>query len=49
MLYAVKIFSCGMINISSFMKIDPGVQAILRICLRNFRGCNVAINDGRDL
>jgi hypothetical protein len=41
--------SCGMINILSFMSIYAGVQAILRFNLRNFRGSNVGITDGRDL
>jgi hypothetical protein len=31
------------------MNIGTGVQAILRIPLRNLKGCNVGINDGRDL
>jgi hypothetical protein len=30
------------------MKIGTGVQAILRFCLRNFRGRNVGITDERD-
>jgi hypothetical protein len=30
------------------MKIGTGVQAILGFCLRNLRGCNVDITDGRD-
>jgi hypothetical protein len=29
------------------MNVGTGVQAILRICLRNLRGCNVGITDGR--
>jgi hypothetical protein len=29
--------------------IGTGVQAILRLCLSNLRGCNVGIADGRDL
>jgi hypothetical protein len=32
----------------SFIKIDTDVQAILRFCLRNLRGCNVVIIDGMD-
>jgi hypothetical protein len=40
--------SCGMIYVPSFMKISTGVQAILRICHRNFIGSNVGITDGRD-
>jgi hypothetical protein len=31
------------------MKIAIGVQAILRVSLRNMRGCNVGIIEGRDL
>jgi hypothetical protein len=49
MLYAVETASCGMIYFQSFMKIDTGVQAILRFCLRNLRGCDVGITEGRDL
>jgi hypothetical protein len=39
----------GVIYIQSFMNIGKGVQAILRFCLSNLRGCNVGIIDGRDL
>jgi hypothetical protein len=35
--------------IPSFMKIGTGIQAILRLCRRNLRGCNVGITEGRDL
>jgi hypothetical protein len=48
-MYAVEMASCGMIYVSSFMKIGRGVQAILRFCLRNLRDCNVGTTDGRDL
>jgi hypothetical protein len=41
--------SCGMIYIPSFVKTDVSVQAILRVCPRNMRGCKVGITDGRDL
>jgi hypothetical protein len=34
---------------NNFMMIGTGVQAILRFFLRNLRGCNVGITDGRDL
>jgi hypothetical protein len=44
----VEIGSGGMIYIVSFMKIDVGVQAMLRFVLRNWNGCNVGITDGRD-
>jgi hypothetical protein len=40
--------SCGMIYAPSFLKIGRGVQAILRFCLRNLRGCDVGISDGND-
>jgi hypothetical protein len=48
MKYAVEMVSCGIICIPSFMKIDTGVQVILRFCLRNLRGYNVGTADGRD-
>jgi hypothetical protein len=35
---------CGMIYLLSFIKIGIGVQAILRFCYRNLRGCNVGVN-----
>jgi hypothetical protein len=41
--------SGDMIFIPSFMKTGAGFQAILRFCLRNLRGCNVDITDGRAL
>jgi hypothetical protein len=34
-------------NITSFMKIGAGIQAVLKFCLRNLRGCNVGITDGK--
>jgi hypothetical protein len=37
------------IHTPSFVKIDIGVQEILRFCLSNLNGCNVGITDGRDL
>jgi hypothetical protein len=37
------------IHIQSFMKIDTGVQAILRFCISNFKYRNVGITDGRGL
>jgi hypothetical protein len=48
-MYAVEMASCGMIYLPSFVKISTGVQAILRFCLRNLRGSNVGITNGRDL
>jgi hypothetical protein len=47
--YGVEMAPCGMIYIPSFMKTDAIVQAILRFYLRNLRGCNTGITDGRDL
>jgi hypothetical protein len=31
------------------MRIITGIQAILKFCLRNLRGWNVGITDGRDM
>jgi hypothetical protein len=39
--------SDGTICIPYFMRIGTAVQAILRFCLCNLRGCNVGITDGR--
>jgi hypothetical protein len=36
-------------HIPGFLKIGTGVQARLRFCIRNLRGCDVVITDGRDL
>jgi hypothetical protein len=51
MIYATEMVSGGMIYmyIPSFMKIGTGVQAILRLYLRNLRGYNVDITGGKDL
>jgi hypothetical protein len=40
---AVEMASSGMIYIPNFMKIGISVQAILRFCIRNLRGCNAGI------
>jgi hypothetical protein len=40
---------CDMIYVPSLMKIDVYVQAILRLCLRNFRSSTVGISDGMGL
>jgi hypothetical protein len=48
-MYAFEMASCGIMYLPSFMKIATGVQAILRFCLRNLRGCNVGITDEKDL
>jgi hypothetical protein len=47
--YAVEIGSYDVIYIPSFMKIGAGVETLLRFCLRNLRGYNVDITDGRGL
>jgi hypothetical protein len=47
--YGFEMASCCMIYIRNFMKIDAGVQAILRVCLKNLRGCNVGVTNGRNL
>jgi hypothetical protein len=43
--------SGGMIYIStrSFMIIGVGFQDILRFYFNSLRGCNVGVNDGKDL
>jgi hypothetical protein len=43
MMYTVEMASCDVIHLTSFMKIGKGVQAILRFCHRNLRGCSVSI------
>jgi hypothetical protein len=49
MIYALEMASCGIIYLTSFMKTTTGVQAILRFCVRNCKGCNFGITDGRNL
>jgi hypothetical protein len=57
MKYTVEMASGGLVYIHihthtrtpNFMKISTGVRVILSLCLRNLRGCNVGITDGRDL
>jgi uncharacterized protein YraI len=46
---AVEMGSGGMKCIPNVMKIGTGVQAILRFCLRNLKGCNVGISDEKEL
>jgi hypothetical protein len=45
MMYVIQILSCGMVLLSSFIKHGTGVQAILRFCFSNLKGCNVGITD----
>jgi hypothetical protein len=49
MMYAIEMTSCDMMYLPSFVKIGPGVQTILRFCLRNLRGCNIGTTDETDL
>jgi hypothetical protein len=49
MMYAIEMGSDGMIYVPYFMKTRTGVQAVLKFCLRNLRGCNVVITDGKNL
>jgi hypothetical protein len=48
-MYATEMVSGGMTYLRSFMKTGNGVQAILRFCLINLKGCNVGITNGRGL
>jgi hypothetical protein len=41
--------SGDMTHIQNFMKTGRDIQVILRFCLRNVKGCNFDISDGRDL
>jgi hypothetical protein len=43
----IEIWSGGMINIPSYIMIVSGIQTVLWFILRNLRGCNVDITDGR--
>jgi hypothetical protein len=47
-MYAVEMASGSMMCIPSFRKIGTAVQAILRFCSNNLRGCNIDITDGRN-
>jgi hypothetical protein len=38
---------CDIMPIPNFMKGGTDVQAILRFCLHNLRGCNVGVTDER--
>jgi hypothetical protein len=46
---AFEMVSDGMTYIQSFMKICTSIQAILRFCFSNLKGCNVGITDARNL
>jgi hypothetical protein len=47
--YATEMASAVMIYIPRSMTFGTGVQAVLKFCLRKFRGCYVDIRDSRDL
>jgi hypothetical protein len=49
MMYAIEMGPEGMIYIPRFMRSGIGILEVSRFCLRNLRGCNVLITDGRDL
>jgi hypothetical protein len=49
MKYTIEMASDVMIYAPSSMKTGSVIQAVLRACLRNFRGCNVGITDRWDL
>jgi hypothetical protein len=36
MMYAIEIASCGMLYLSSFMKIVTGIQAVLKVLPQQF-------------
>jgi hypothetical protein len=48
-MYAIEMATCNMMHLQSFMKIGTSIRAILRFCLRNLKGCNGGITNGRDL
>jgi hypothetical protein len=41
--------SCAMISTTRFMKICTEDQEMLRLSIRNLRGCNVGNTDGKGL
>jgi hypothetical protein len=49
MKYIAEMASGGMLYTPCLMTIGSGIQVILRFCLRNMRGYNVGITDGRDV
>jgi hypothetical protein len=46
---AIKVGSGDLIYIQRFIKINTGVQGILRFSLSYLKGCIVGITDGRNL
>jgi hypothetical protein len=49
MMDAIEIASGGMIHLPSFVKIDTGIQEILRFYFSNLNGCSVGITDGKEV
>jgi hypothetical protein len=47
--YATEKASCDTAYLPNFLKVGTCFQAIIRVCLSNFRGRNVGITDGRGL
>jgi hypothetical protein len=51
-IYDVRYFDCLRwhdLYTASFMKISYGVQAVVRLYVRNLRGCNIGNANWRDL
>jgi hypothetical protein len=48
-MHAIEMASCGVMYLTSFVKIGTGVQGVLRFCFRNMKACNDGITDGQDL
>lgn len=49
-MYSTDLASGGIYEyIPSFVKIGTGVYAMLRLCLRNLKGCNIGTIGARDL
>jgi hypothetical protein len=48
-MYTVEMASGGMIILPRFMKIDAGVQTILRFCFCNWNDCNGGTTEGKQL
>jgi hypothetical protein len=49
MKYTAEMASLGTIYTPSFMTTESGIQVILRLLPKNYKGCRVDITDGRDL
>jgi uncharacterized protein YraI len=49
MMYAIGMPLYGMTLLPSFMKMDTGVEVIIRFCLSNLNGCNVGFFNGEKI